>query len=134
MPNEPRSSTILLVEPDLLVCQPLAEYLRECGYKVLEAMNRDEAIRIVKESDRHINILLSDVHTPGTLDGFGLANWIKATRPDLDIILAGTALEAAEEAHTLCEEGPKRSRPANHAILLDKIKQRIAARAGDRAC
>jgi len=117
---------ILLVEPDILVRQPLAEYLRDCGYKVLEAM--DEAIRIVNEDDRHINILLSDIHTPGTLDGFGLANWVRATRPDVDIVLAGTALEAAEEAATLCEEGPARTKPYDHAILLDKIKKTIAAR------
>ena len=34
---------ILLVECDIVVRSPLAEYLRECGYRVLEAVNTIEA-------------------------------------------------------------------------------------------
>jgi DNA-binding response OmpR family regulator len=30
------SPCILMVEPDVLVRQPIAEYLRECGFKVVE--------------------------------------------------------------------------------------------------
>jgi DNA-binding response OmpR family regulator len=38
---------ILVVEPDLAVRQPLAQYLRECGYKVFEAVDTDEATSIL---------------------------------------------------------------------------------------
>ena len=34
---------ILILEADVLVRQPLAAYLRECGYRVLEAASADEA-------------------------------------------------------------------------------------------
>ena len=39
--------TLLIVESDILVRHPIAEYLRECGYKVLEAGNTDEALFII---------------------------------------------------------------------------------------
>jgi len=35
--------TILVLEKDILVRQPLAKYLRDCGYRVLEAVDDDEA-------------------------------------------------------------------------------------------
>ncbi|HVB89136.1 MAG TPA: response regulator [Beijerinckiaceae bacterium] len=128
MEEKSQAPVILLVEPDVLVLKPLAEYLRQCGYDVLEAKTREEAIGIVKERPGIINILLSDVHTPGTLDGYGLANWIRANRPSVDIVLAGTPVAAANEAAGLCEEGPQRSKPYDHALLLDRIKKTIAAR------
>ena len=39
------STVVLLVEGDIIVRHPLAEYLRECGFTVFEASNGDEAKR-----------------------------------------------------------------------------------------
>ena len=41
MPSE--QEHILIVEWDILIRHPLAQYLRECGYKVLEAVDDAEA-------------------------------------------------------------------------------------------
>ena len=35
-PDQASPATLLLVEPDVLVRFAIADYLRECGYKVLE--------------------------------------------------------------------------------------------------
>jgi DNA-binding response OmpR family regulator len=43
-------ATILVVERDILVRQPLAQYLRDCGYRVLEAVNAVEARGAVSDS------------------------------------------------------------------------------------
>jgi DNA-binding response OmpR family regulator len=43
--NEP---CILLVDAEELVRAPLAQYLRECGYRVLEATSADEAQRVMR--------------------------------------------------------------------------------------
>ena len=40
--------TILVVEDDVLVRMPIAQYLRDCGYKVIEAANADEATTVAK--------------------------------------------------------------------------------------
>ena len=46
MVNETKAQeTILLVEDEVLVRMPIAQYLRDCGYKVVEAVNADEAMR-----------------------------------------------------------------------------------------
>jgi len=39
--------TILLVEDEILVRTVIADYLRTCGYKVIEAAGADEAILVL---------------------------------------------------------------------------------------
>jgi DNA-binding response OmpR family regulator len=43
---------ILIVEQDLLVRTLLAEYLRECGYRVLEASNAGDARTLLEDGSR----------------------------------------------------------------------------------
>ena len=52
---------ILIVEKDLLVRTPLAEYLRECGYLVLEASSAGDARTLLEDGSRRIDIVLAEV-------------------------------------------------------------------------
>ena len=54
---------ILLVECDIVVRSPLAEYLRECGYRVLEAVNTIEARELLGKAD-DITLVLADADAP----------------------------------------------------------------------
>ena len=79
-------ATVLVVDDDLLVREPIADYLREVGYQVLEAGDAHEAIELVDHAD-HVDLVFSDVRMPGDLDGVGLARWVRAHRPDLPVLL-----------------------------------------------
>jgi DNA-binding NtrC family response regulator len=119
---------VLLVDDDALIRLCLAEYLRDCGYRVLEASNADEAVAILKKPDIQIDVVLSAVEMRGTTNGFGLANHARELRPGLEVILAGTAEGAAHEAGDLCQEGPMLRRPYDHRIVVERIKRLLAAR------
>jgi len=67
----------------------ISGYLPECGYKVIEAANGDEALVVLEQHGR-IEILFSVVALPGAIDGFGLSKWIRADHPGVQVILAGT--------------------------------------------
>lgn len=69
-----------------MVREPIADYLRELGYEVLEAGDAHEAIQLVTRAD-HVDVVFSDVRMPGELDGVGLARWVHAHRPDLPVLL-----------------------------------------------
>ena len=56
--------------------------LQGAGYQVIEANNAEEALGIVKASDREIDLLLTDVIMPGK-SGVELAALAKAIRPNL---------------------------------------------------
>ena len=75
-----RHDTMLIVEDEVLVRLMLAEYLRGCGYRVLEAAHAAEAIKVL-EAEIAVDILFTDVQLPGELDGFGLARWTRERRP-----------------------------------------------------
>lgn len=119
---------LLLVEPDLAVRIPLAEYLRECGYRVLEAITTDEAMVILRESGMPVAIVLAATDAPGQVDGFGLARWMRQSGLGIEIILSGSLARTAEKAGDICENGPVMAKPYHHQLLLDRIKALIAAR------
>jgi len=43
---------------------------------------------------------------PRSMDGFGLARWVRENHPDIDVILTSGIARAAEKAGDLCDEGP----------------------------
>lgn len=124
--DDPRC--ILIVEADILVRSPLADYLRECGYRVLEAVDGLEARKILADTaSGAVDIVLANTAANGD-NGFALASWIRANFPDIEVALAGTVTKAAEKASDLCEDGPSLSKPYDHSLVLDQIRRLLAAR------
>ncbi len=84
--DQASAHTVLIVEDDMMVRMPIAEYLRDCGYHVLEAGTAHEAIETVG-AHGPVDLVFSDVRMPGSMDGFGLARWLRAHHPDIPVIL-----------------------------------------------
>ena len=120
--------TVLVVEDEVLTRLVIAEYLRECGYRVHEAVSADEAIAILQSPEVSVDVVFSDVEMPGSMDGFGLARWIRANKPGMQVILTSGAERSADIAGTLCEAGPLLKKPYPSQDILDRIKQ-LAAKA-----
>ncbi|MEJ1935150.1 response regulator, partial [Nostoc sp. NIES-2111] len=109
-------ATILLVDGEVLVRHALAQYLRECGYRVVEAATSDEALTFLEDRSVPIDAVLADAQCPGTLDGFSLARHIRESGAGVQVLLAGSPARAANEAARLCEEGPELARPYDHQL------------------
>lgn len=120
------ASTILLVEGDILLRHPLAQYLRECGFTVYEASNGDEARMALTSPDIVVDVVLADMATTGS--GFALQAWIRSEHPDVETILAGSIEKAVESAGSLCNEGDALAKPYEHHFVLDRIRQSLARR------
>jgi DNA-binding response OmpR family regulator len=121
-------SVLLVVEGDVLVRMVLCEYLRECGYRVIEAADAEEALFVLKEPDLYVDIVLSQAQMPGDMDGFGLSQWVRSNKPAVHVILVGSPASATDAAADLCESGPMLRKPYEPQILLDHIKRLIAGR------
>jgi CheY-like chemotaxis protein len=119
--------TILVVEDDVLVRMPIAQYLRDCGYRVIEASNGDEAMQVLLHQETPVDVVFSDIDMPGAVDGFQLAKWIREHRPGLDVLLAGTVPRAVEGAKDLCDQGPV-SKPYDAQVVHNHIRRLLAAR------
>ena len=124
-----RLDTILVLDDEVLVRMPICQYLRDCGYRVLEAADADEAATILQKQDIQVDVVLTDIEMPGAMNGFAFAKWARTVRPELHIVLAGTPERAAHAAGELCEHGPILTKPYDHKITLDHITRLLAARA-----
>lgn len=122
---------ILIVEADILIRHPLSEFLRDCGYIVVEARDAQEARALLSQENVAIDVVLADANAGGD-SGFVLANWIRQNQPDIKVILAGTVAKAAEKAGDLCEDGPGLTKPYGHRRLLDEIRRSLAQRGRHR--
>lgn len=126
--SSPAQETILVVEDEVFARMVISEYLRDCGYKVIEASNSDEALTILKHIEINIDVVFTVVQLPGSMTGFDLANWMRANRPNLDVVLTGTVPTAAKAAAELCDEGPL-PKPYHPQVVADRIRRLRAARA-----
>jgi two-component system, response regulator PdtaR len=82
-----RGPTILVVEDEIIIRVLLADELRAAGYRVVETICADEALTILR-GGIHIDLVLTDVQMPGSLNGYGLARVIRSEFPDTKIIIA----------------------------------------------
>jgi CheY-like chemotaxis protein len=121
--------TVLVVEDEVLIRLVIADYLRECGYKVYEAVHAQEAIAMLQSPEVAVDIVFSDVQMPGDMDGFALSRWIRANKPGVQVILTSGVERSANIAATLCEAGPLLEKPYPPQNVVDRIKQ-LAARVG----
>jgi DNA-binding NtrC family response regulator len=117
---------ILLVERDILVRNPLADYLRDCGYRVIEAVDAAEA-REVLGAAVDVALVLADASTPEE-GGFALRAWIRENHREIEVILAGSVTRAVAKAGEICNDGPAVFKPFDHRSVLDTIRRLIAAR------
>jgi DNA-binding response OmpR family regulator len=112
--------TILVLERDVVTRAFLSEYLRSCGYRVLEARSAAEALTILQESSEPIRVVLNDAE-----NGFKLSGWVKANRPKIKVILAANAERASQACADLCEMGPHGKRPYDPQLLVQRIKSHL---------
>ena len=122
--------TVLLVDTEILSRFAIAEYLRECGYRVIEAASPEEAIVILKKTDLKVDIVLSDVASQSPVEGFSLAKWTRRNCPGVVVLMAGSVERAAELAGEICEEGPLLAKPYEPQAVVDRIRRLKAHRSG----
>ena len=124
-PQQGQRGTVLLAEHDVLVRMPIAQYLRDCGYRVLEAATTREAIQSLEDDRFDVSAIISSVQLAG--DGFGIAGWVKRHRPHLNILLTGTPKRTVHAAAELCgdDASPARQPPQ---LLLRRIRRTLATR------
>ncbi|WP_428663233.1 response regulator [Reyranella sp.] len=124
-PASPPAPLILLVEAHALTRMAVAGYLRDCGYQVVEADGAAEAKRLL-EAGVAPQVAFIDLDIKDEIDGFGLAQWIRAVRSDVKVLLTSGARRTAATAGDLCEQGPYLAKPYDHRDLESQIRRLLA--------
>lgn len=86
-------ATILVTEDDANIRRLIKDHLVNSGYRVLEASDGDEALRVMEH--HHIDLLITDVMMPAT-DGLELTSDLRESGYEFPILII-TALETVED-------------------------------------
>jgi CheY-like chemotaxis protein len=125
--NQAAPPTVLVVEDEVLIRMATADYLRGCGYRVVEAGSGDQAVAVLN-TDISVDVVFTDVSMPGTLNGFALAQWVHRQRPGVRVILTSGVTRTAQEAQDLCAYGPLMEKPYQHGEVDCRIRALLASR------
>jgi two-component system, response regulator PdtaR len=79
--------TILLIEDEGLIRMATAAMLEDAGYRVLEAMNADEALATLDTDGEEIDLVITDVQMPGKIDGLALVALISRKYPHIQALI-----------------------------------------------
>jgi len=117
--------TTLVLDGDVLVRMPVVQFLRDCGYRVVEAATIDEAIALLEKTNIPLDVVLSKIDIPGSMNGFGFAQWARSVRPELKILLAATperTVRNAAEPRRSGAAGRQVTAPATERVDLDRSR------------
>jgi len=124
----PGTETILVVEDETSVRELTASLLRRQGYTVLEAINGEDALRLIHEQpEQKIHLVISDVVMP-RMGGNVLANKLRSQYSGLKVILmSGYTDETAVGQSKLDGAIPFLAKPFTREVLLNKVRQILDA-------
>jgi CheY-like chemotaxis protein len=81
-----KAQTILVVEDEAAVRTLAIVGLESLGYRTLEAQNSAEALLLLEQS-KDIDLVFTDVHMPGDMDGAELAFTVRSLWPTMGIVV-----------------------------------------------
>jgi CheY-like chemotaxis protein len=115
--------TVLIVEDEVLSRLAMGEYLRECGFNVIEAANGAEAQQLVLAGLK-VDLVFSDITMPGGVDGIDLALWLMVNCESTKVILTSGLPDSLAKAASACNQVlafvPK---PYVHADVAKRIRE-----------
>ncbi len=114
---------ILVVDDEDVMCESMAAWLREDGYRVDTAPNGQRAIELAKASDYAVCFI--DLKMPGGMDGIETMMEIRRNRPEASVIII-TAYATVDTAIQAMKEGAqeyivKPCNPQEISMLVSRI-------------
>ena len=118
------SGTVLLVEDEAGVRHLARDVLSRYGYRVLEAANGGEALRLAAAHDGPIDLLLTDVVMPG-MSGAELAEQFRTVRPAARVLYASGYADDAVIRHGVTDGVPFLQKPFEPDDLVRRVRELI---------
>jgi len=115
------SANILLVEDEPELAQVLELTLRRHGHNLYVAPTGKDAIQIL-QSNVELDLLLTDIVLPGSIDGYSLSGTAVNLRPELRVIYLSGYTRDRSEASLL---GPVLSKPVSTQQLMTVVQQEL---------
>lgn len=117
-----KGAVVLLVEDDGAVRRVTEQALINGGYRVLAAGDADEAMRIVREYEKPIDLVLTDVVMPGA-SGVELTERLLTERPGLRVLFMSGYTGEVLTRRGLGKSAPLLEKPFSLDTLLEGVNK-----------
>jgi CheY-like chemotaxis protein len=87
---------VLVVEDDFLIRINAADMIRDLGFEVFEAVDADNAIRFLEESD-DVSVVFTDIQMPGSMDGLTLIAVVADRWPPIALLVTSGQVAPKDE-------------------------------------
>lgn len=121
-------TVVLVVEDDGLIRMVLASELEDAGFVVIEAKDADVAMATIADRS-DIAVVVTDVRMPGSVDGLGLAAWMREHVPSVPIIIAAAFAEFPDIAAINPAIARVVAKPYNSQDVATYVRE-VSSRAG----
>lgn len=111
---------VLIVEDDPLQRLNAIELLSDAGHVVADADTADAAVQLIEDGWRG-HVVVTDVHMPGTLNGFQLAQTICRRWPSIGVVILSGVLRP--KPGDLPDESRFLAKPYEPARLKSMIEE-----------
>ena len=116
------SETLLLVEDETSVREFTRDVLIAQGYRVLSAVDGEEALQVAKDHEGPIHLLVTDVVMP-RMSGRELADHLEPSRPEMRVLYVSGYTDDAVVRHGVLAEGIQfLSKPFGMEALALKVR------------
>jgi CheY-like chemotaxis protein len=124
------TETILLVEDQAQLRSVTARALRERGYRILEASNGEEALRVLSRHAEPLDVLVTDVVMP-QMGGPELAEHVRRRVPGVRVLFTSGYTDPARASFDTMAPGTQfLQKPFTPGILAGKVREVRRGRAG----
>ncbi|HCE42335.1 MAG TPA: hybrid sensor histidine kinase/response regulator [Lentisphaeria bacterium] len=121
------TETILLVEDEEQVRNLTRMVLEKCGYTVLVACNGPDAIKLARQNDKRIKLLLTDIIMP-EMSGRSLAPQLLAMDPGIKVLYMSGYTDSEIIQKELMTTGTSfLQKPFSHEFLARKVREVLDA-------
>lgn len=88
--NAMQKPIAVVVDDEPLILMGTTDIIADAGYSIVEATTAEQAYEFLKQHSS-VELLFTDVQTPGTIDGFELARNVARRWPDICVVVASGA-------------------------------------------
>lgn len=120
------NETILLVDDEAVIRYTASEFLSELGYRVIEAVDSVSAMKQAEKLER-LDLLLTDIGLPGSMNGISMAGEFKKKYPQLKVLFI-TGFAGGSNLVTVDETTVVLTKP----FSLNDLSSRVRSLLNDR--
>lgn len=117
---------ILVIDDEKSLLESMKLILSKSGYTVLTASTAMEGLKTIKELERDLSLIITDLALPGGFDGIDILDAVKDLDIDIPVIMI-TAYGNVETAVKAMQKGAYNfmTKPVNFKVLLQQTQKAI---------